>query len=84
MIIFFCPSKMSEKSIINCVYHAAIISGLTLGYTMIAKSILRMKPADLGKLDFEDSAKLTALITASIATKDFLVKQGIIPENINI
>ena len=43
-----------------------------------------MKPADLGKLDFEDGAKLVGVITASIATKDFLVKQGIIPENINM
>lgn len=75
---------MSEKNIANTVYHAAVIGGLTLGYTMISKSLMKMRPADLGKLDFEDSAKLIAIITTSIATKDFLVKQGIIPENINI
>ncbi len=54
---------MSEKSIINCAYHASVISGLAIAYTMISKSILKMKPADLGKLDFEDSAKLIVLIT---------------------
>ena len=73
----------TEKTVINSVYHAAVIGGLSIGYTMLGKNLFRMKPADLGKLDFEDSAKLIAIITASTATKDFLVKQGIIPENIN-
>ena len=70
-----------EKTVINLVYHSAVIGGLSIGYTMLGKSLLKMKPADLGKLDFEDSAKLIAIITASLATKDFLVKQKIIPEN---
>ena len=73
----------TEKTAVNLVYHAAVIGGLSVGYTMLGKNLLKMKPADLGKLDFEDSAKLVAVVTASIATKDFLVKQGIIPENIN-
>lgn len=74
----------TEKTIGNLVYHSAVIGLLSVGYTMIAKKIMSMKPADLGKLDMEDSIKLIAVITASIATKDFLVKQGIIPENLNI
>lgn len=75
---------MAEKTVINLVYHSAVIGGLSVGYTMLGKNLLKMKPTDLGKLDFEDSAKLITIITASIATKDFLVKQGIIPENINM
>ena len=74
----------AEKTVVNLVYHSAIIGGLSISYSMLGKSLFRMKAADLGKLDFEDSAKLIAIITASIATKDFLVKQGIIPENINM
>ena len=74
---------MSEQNIINSIYHAAVISGLSIGYSMISKRILKMKVADLDKLNVEDSVKLVAVISASIATKDFLVKQGIIPENIN-
>ena len=70
--------------IANLVYHSAVICGLSVGYSMIGKNLIRMKPADLGKLDFEDSVKLIAIITASIATRDFLVKQGIIPENISM
>jgi energy-converting hydrogenase Eha subunit G len=74
---------MSEKNMMNMVYHAAVISGLSVGYSMISKRLLKMKVADLDKLNVEDSVKLVAVISASIATKDFLVKQGIIPENIN-
>ena len=71
---------MSEKNIINSIYHAAVISGLSVGYSMIGKSLLKMKVADLDK---DDSVKLVAIVSASIITKDYLVKQGIIPENIN-
>ena len=74
---------MAEKNIMNTVYHAAVISGLSVGYSMIAKRLMRMKVADLDKLNVEDSVKLVAVVSASIATKDFLVKQGIIPENLN-
>ena len=74
---------MAEKNIMNTIYHAAVISGLSVGYSMISKRLLKMKVADLDKLNVEDSVKLVAVVSASIATKDFLVKQGIIPENIN-
>ena len=74
---------MSEKNIINTIYHAAVIGGLSVGYSMISKRLLKMKVADLDKLNIEDSVKLVAVISASIATKEFLVKQGIIPENVN-
>ena len=74
---------MAEKNIMNTIYHAAVISGLSVGYSMIGKKLMKMKVADLDKLNVEDSVKLVAVISASIATKDFLVKQGIIPENIN-
>jgi hypothetical protein len=76
---------MSEANkILNLVYHSAVLSGLAITYTMLGKSFLKMRPADLSKLDFEDTAKLIAIISASSVTKDFLVKQGILPENISV
>jgi len=75
---------MSEKTIANLIYHSAVISGLSIGYTMLAKSLVKIKPADLGKIDVEDGFKLVAVITASVATRDFLVKQKIIPENLSM
>ena len=46
----------------NSIYHAAVISGLSIGYSMISKRLLKMKVADLDKLNVEDSVKLVAII----------------------
>ena len=72
-----------RKNVINLVYHAAVVSGLSVGYTLAAKSLLKFRPPDMGKLDFQDGAKFVGIIAASMATKDMLVKQGIIPDNID-
>ena len=75
---------MSEKkNVINLIYHASVVSGLAVGYTMVSKSLLRFRPPDMGRLDFQDGAKFVAIIAISMATKDMLVKQGIIPDNID-
>ena len=72
----------TPKDIGNFVYHSAIIGGLAVAYTMAAKKILHTKAADLGRLDFEDSAKLIGTIALSLYTQDMLVKQGLIPSSI--
>ena len=72
-----------RKNIVNLIYHATVVSGLAVGYTMLSKSLLKFKSPDMGKLDFEDGAKFVGIIAASMATKDMLVKQGIIPDNID-
>ena len=72
-----------RKNIVNLIYHATVVSGLAVGYTMVSKSLLTFKTPDMGKLDFEDGAKFVGIIAASMATKDMLVKQGIIPDNID-
>ena len=72
-----------RKNLINLVYHAAVVSGVAVGYTMVSKSLLKFKAPDMGKLDFQDGAKFVGIIAASMATKDMLVKQGIIPDNID-
>ena len=63
-------------------YHSPVIGGLSIGYTMIGKKLFKMKPADLGRLDLEDSTKLVGTVALSLWTQDMLVKQGIIPANI--
>ena len=72
----------TPKDIGNLVYHSAIIGGLAVGYTMLTKKLIKSKPADLDKLNFEDSAKLVGVIALSLYTQDMLVKQGIIPASI--
>ena len=70
------------KDIGNLLYHSAIVGGLSVGYSMVGKKLLKMKPADLGRLDVEDSAKLVGTVALAIWTQDMLVKQGVIPANI--
>ena len=72
----------SEKSIVNTVYHAVVISALSVGYAMIGKKALGMKVVDIGKTDANDAIKLVSIVSAAIFTKDYLVQQNIIPDNI--
>ena len=73
---------MTETTIVNSAYHAAIISTLMMGNSFVMKKFLKMKPANLSQLDAEDVLKLTVSVMSSSLIKDWLVKQGIIPENI--
>ena len=70
------------KDIKESVYHGVVISGLAVGYTMLAKMLVKMSPPSLGKFDVEDGVKLVGIIALSDFTKDYLIKQKIIPNNI--
>ena len=64
------------------VYHGTVISALAIGFTMIGKSLIKMSPPSLRKFDVEDGVKLVAIIAISDFTKDYLIKQKIIPDSI--
>ena len=70
------------KDIKESVYHRAIVSVLAVGYTMLGKTLIKMSPRPLNKFDIEDGVKLVAIIAMSDFTKDYLIKQKIIPNNI--
>ena len=70
------------KDIKESIYHGAVVSALAVGYTMLGKTLVKMSPPSLGKFDIEDSVKLVAIIALSDFTKDYLIKQKIIPNNI--
>ena len=70
------------KGIKESVYHETVISALTVGYTMLGKTLVKMSPPSLGKFDIEDGVKLVGIIALSDFTKDYLIKQKIIPNNI--
>ena len=63
------------KDLGNLLYHSAIVGGLSVGYSMVGKRLLKMKPAELGRLDIEDSAKLIRTVALALWTKHMLVKQ---------
>ena len=70
------------KDLKESVHHGAVISVLAIGYTMLGKTLIKMSPPSLSKFDIEDGVKLVAIIAMSDFTKDYLIKQKIIPNNI--
>ncbi len=73
---------MSErKTFINDLYHSTVVASLAVGYARLTKMVLKQPTI---KLDFnlQDMGMLIMNLGMAMATKDLLVKQGIIPENI--
>ena len=70
------------KDLKESVYHDAVVSILTIGYTMLGKTLIKMSPLSLSKFDVEDGVKLAAIVVMSDFTEDYLIKQKIIPNNI--
>ena len=70
------------KDIKENVYHGAVISALAVGYTMLGKTLIKMSPPSLSKFDIKDGVKLMGIVAMSDFTKDYLIKQKIIPYNI--
>ena len=76
--------KMDKKSIVNDLYQAIVISVLAVGYLMLGKKILKMTPPSVQKFDLEDTGKLVAIVAASEMTREYLIKQKILPDHINV
>ena len=75
---------MDKKNIVNDLYQAAVISVLAVGYSMLGKKILKITPPSIQKFDMEDTGKLVTIIAASEMTGEYLIKQKILPERINV
>ena len=73
---------VDTKDLKESIYHGAVVSALAISYTMLAKKILKMAPPSLGKFDVQDGVRLVAIVAVSDFTKDYLIKQKIIPNNI--
>ena len=75
---------MEKKSIVNDLYQAGVISVLAVGYSVLGKKLLRMTPPSIQKFDLEDTGKLVVIVAASEMTREYLIKQKILPDHINI
>ena len=76
--------KMDKKSMVNYWYHASLISAFAVGYSMLGKKILKMAPPSLQKFDLEDMGKLVVVVAVSEMMREYLIKQKILPEQINV
>ena len=75
---------MDKKSIVNDLHQAAVISVLAVGYSMLGKKILKVFPPSIQRFDLEDTGKLVAIVAASEMTREYLIKQKILPDHINV
>ena len=75
---------MDKKSIVNDLYQAAVISVLVVGYSMLGKKILCIAPPSIQCFNLEDTGKLVAIVAASEMTREYLTKQKILPDHINV
>ena len=75
---------MEKKSIVNDLYQAAVISVLAVGYSMLGKKILKVSPPSIEKFDLEDTGELVTIAAALEMTREYLIKQKILPDHINV
>ena len=68
---------------VNDLYQVEVISVLAVGYSMLGKKILHMSPS-IQCFDLEDTGKLVAIIAASEMTREYLIKQKILPDHISV
>jgi hypothetical protein len=70
------------KMLAKAAYHSAVVSGLAMGYARLSKMIFK---GATPKLDFTggyDVGIVVLDVGLAMATKDMLIKQGIIPADI--
>ena len=69
------------KQLVNAAYHSAVVSGLAVGYAALSKKILK---GATPKLDFApyDLGMVILDVSLAMLTKDMLVKQKLIPDDI--
>ena len=61
----------------NELYQGAVVAGLSIGYAQLSKTVLK---SSVPKLDF--NIRYALMLAFATATKEFLISQRIIPENI--
>ena len=71
---------MDKNSIVNDLYQAAVMLVLAVGYSMLGKKILRMS-SSVQRFNLEDTGKLVAIVAASEMTREYLIKQKILPDD---
>ena len=76
--------KMDTKSVVNDLYQAEVISVFAVGYSMLGKKMFKMTPPSIQKFDLEDTGKLVEIVAASEMTREYLIKQKILPDHINV
>ena len=57
---------------------------LTVDYSMLLKKILKIAPPSIRHFDLEGTGKLVAIVATSEMTREYLIKQKILPDHIGV
>jgi len=71
-----------QKDIMNTVYHSVIITGLTVLYIILGRKLVKLDVGDPSRPDLASVGKMALAVTAAEMTKECLVKNKIIPDDI--
>lgn len=74
-------ATIDGKQIANMLYHAGVETVLTIGYAELGRKLLK-RPAPRVDFNMGDVGMLSVDILLAMATRDMLIKQGIIPADI--
>ena len=74
-------AAIEGKQIANMLYPAGVETLLTIGYSELGRKLLR-RPAPKVDFNMGDIAMLSIDILLAMATRNMLIKQGIIPADI--
>ena len=75
-------SPYPTKDVANTIYHSVVITTLVVGYAMIGRKLVKLDVGDPARPDLTEALKLTIVVTLATVTRDWLVKNKIIPEDI--
>ena len=70
---------MSDNKLVKIMTDAATITGLAAGFGWIAKKVIKEPMTSDPSSNLMNYVKFTVIIAASLATKDYLEKQKILP-----
>jgi hypothetical protein len=73
---------IQQKTLQIRYYHSSVILTLVDGYAMIGGKLVKLDVGDPGRPDLTEALKLTIVVTLATVTKDWLVKNKIIPADI--
>ena len=76
--------NMYSMGACSVLVQAAVISVLAVAYSMLGKKILKMTPPSIQTFDLEDTGKLVATVATSEMTREYFIKQKILPDHVNV
>ena len=75
---------MNKNSLVNDLYHASVLIALSVGYSILSKKLFKIASSLIQKFYLENTAELVVIAAGSEMTMEYLIKQKILPEKINV